>query len=381
VPARVVILGAGFGGLELSRLLSDELGDDVQIILLDQNDSFMVGFSKFDILFGRAPAPELRMYYRDLGIDRVRFLQERVTAVDPSGRTATTDEGTYEGDFLVVAMGAQYAPEATPGFVEGGHEFYSVAGAERMAGAIDSFSSGSLVFGVLGVPYKCPPAPYEFMFLLHDRLAERGVRDEVEISFFNPMPSPLPPSPEISEAMMSGMTERGIAYEFGHRVKSIDPSSLVAELGDGREVGYDLFVGVPVHRVPDVVEASGLTEGGTDGWIKVDPRSLETPFEGVYAVGDCADPPVPRAGTFAESGAATVAAHIVSKVRGEEFRAPFSGRGTCYVELGGGQVAKVEADFLSGPKPILDFVTGSNELGAEKARFLTDRRSRWFGSR
>jgi sulfide:quinone oxidoreductase len=199
------------------------------------------------------------------------------------------------------------------------------------------------------------------------------------ISFFNPMPSPLPPSPEISEAIIAGLDERGVAHEFSSSVKGIDPAAKVARLGDDREVPYDLFVGIPVHRVPDVVQASGLTEGGNDGWVKVDPATLETPHPGVYAVGDCADPPVPRAGTFAEDGAAVLAERIAARVRGTGPGARFAGRGTCYIEFGRGEVGKVVANFLGGPKPVLDFGRPSKELASEKLDFVADRRARWFG--
>ena len=374
-----MVLGAGFGGLELSRRLSDELGDEVRVTLVDRNDGFTIGFSKFEILFeGRDPA-DVRYAYRDISMPGVEFRREEITSIDAAKRHVTTDGGSYEADYLVVALGADYAPEATPGFVEDGYEFYSIAGAQRLRDHLPSVQGGKVVVAVLGVPYKCPPGPYEFLFLLHDRLTERGIRDSFEISFFNPMPAPLPPSPETSEAIRQGMTDRGIPFEFGHRVAEIDPGKKVARFGDGREVPYDLFVGIPVHRVPDVVQASGLTKDGNDGWVKVDQETLETPYRGVYAIGDCADAPVPRAGVFAEDAAKIAAADIIAKIRRDDRPGRYKGLGTCYLEFGGGKVGKVVADFLSGPKPELEFVEPSLDFRRDKEEFATSRRARWFG--
>ena len=157
----VVILGAGFGGLELASRLSDTIADDVRVTLIDQNDSFTFGFSKLDILFGRTDAAAARIHYRDIAKPGIEFRQERVTSIDPAARHVTTDRGSYRADILVVALGAEYDTAATPGFVEGGHEYYSVAGAERMRDALPTFTGGTILIAVLGQPFKCPPAPFE----------------------------------------------------------------------------------------------------------------------------------------------------------------------------------------------------------------------------
>jgi sulfide:quinone oxidoreductase len=374
----VLILGAGFAGLELSTRLSASMGDEVQVTLIDAGDSFVFGFSKLDILFGHKTRDDVRLYYRDIAKKGVEFRRERVTSIDPANRRVTTDANTYEPDVLVVALGAEYEPDATPGFVEDGHEFYSIEGAERLRDALAGFREGSIVIAILKPPFKCPPAPFEAAFLLHDHLTAAGVRDRVEIRMFSPMPSPIPVSAETSEAIVAGLGERGIEIEFGRRVTGIDPSGKTAELDDGRRIPYDLFVGIPKHRVPQVVEASGLTAGGADGWVHVDPRNLRTPFDGVYALGDCADAPVPRAGVFAESAARAVADDIAARLHGGELTSPFDGRGSCYIEFGGGLVGKVDADFLSGPAPIAPFIPPSEAIAREKAEFAASRKLRWF---
>lgn len=375
----VVVLGAGFGGLELAARLSESLSDGVHVTLIDQSDSFIFGFSKLEILFGRRTRGEVSCPYRDISRPAVEFRQERVTSIDPSTRRVVTDGGAYEADFLAVALGADYDPDATPGFVLDGHEYYSVAGAERLREVLPAFSGGRVLIAILGVPFKCPPAPYEGALLLHDYLVERGVRGATRIQVISPMDSPVPVSPETSAAIVRAFGERDIGYTPGRRVRGLDPAAHVARLKTG-DLPYDLFIGIPVHRAPAVVQASGLTAGGNDGWVAVDPRNLATRFPRVYALGDCADAPVPRAGVFAETAARAVADDIAAKVHGSGAIDPYDGKGSCYVEFGKGLVGKVDADFLSGPSPTAPFLGPSRALADEKDRFAAVRRRRWFGA-
>jgi sulfide:quinone oxidoreductase len=375
----VLVLGAGFAGLELATRLHEGVPGEVGVTLIDAADSFVFGFSKLDIMLGRETTDEVRSYYRDISMSSVEFRQERVTSIDPANRRVTTDRNTYEPDILVVALGAEYDPEATPGFVEDGHTFYSVEGAERLRDALPWVDSGRVVIAILSAPFKCPPAPFEGAFLLHEYFSDRGARDAIDMSLVSPLPSPIPVSPEASAAIVRGLDERRIAHTFGHRVTSLDPSTKVAQVSDGSSIPYDMLIGIPRHRVPDVVEGSGLTAGGADGWVHVDPRNLATPHPGVYAVGDLADAPVPRAGVFAEAAARAVADDIIAGLQGAELAAPFDGRGACYIEFGGGQVGKVDADFLTGPAPSAPFVAPTAALAEEKARYAADRRRRWFG--
>ena len=206
----------------------------------------------------------------------------------------TTDAGTHAGDVLVVALGADYDYAATPGLTVD-EEFYSVVGAERMAAKIAAFTEGRAVVGVCGAPFKCPPAPSECALLLHDHLTERGVRDRCEIDVVIPFSKPVPPSPDTSEALLAAFEERGIRFVSERRVAALEPGTAV--LDDGSRLDYDLFLGVPKHRAPDVVLASPLAE---DDYVPVDSGTLATRFPGVYAVGDVATIGVPKAGVFSE---------------------------------------------------------------------------------
>jgi sulfide:quinone oxidoreductase len=373
----VLILGAGFAGLELAARLSGSLGDEVQVTLLDQNDSFSFGFSKLDIMFGRKATPDVRLHYRDISKQGVEFRQERVTSIDPEKRRVTTDEGSYDADFLAVALGADYDFAATPGFEEGGFEYYSIAGAERLREVIPDFDSGTILMAILGHPYKCPPAPFEGALLLHDHLVKRGVRGAVEIRVIGPMAAPVPITGEVSRQILGALEERGIEYVPEQLVTSVDAGSGDARLASGGSEPYDLLIGVPVHRPPAVVESSGLV---VDGWVPVDHTNLRTRFPDVYALGDVSGAPVAKAGVFAEAAARVVADDIAARLHGGELERPYEGAGSCYIEFGGGMVGKVEANFLGGPKPTARLVGPSRELAAEKEQFGSTRRERWFGA-
>jgi sulfide:quinone oxidoreductase len=374
VGARIVVLGAGFGGLELATVLSDALGDEAGVTLIDENEAFVFGYAKLDVLFGKATLDEVSLRYADIAKPGVRFVRERITAIDPDARRVTTDRAVHEADVLVVALGADYDLDATPGVGES--EFYSVAGAARMRDAIPGFTRGHAVVGVCGAPFKCPPAPSEAALLLHDHLAARGVRDDCEISLVMPFDVPVPPSPDTSAALLEAFAEREIRFVPGRRVTSLEPARGVAALDDGSELPCDLFLGVPRHRAPRVVLESGMAE---DGYVPVDSRTLRTRFPDVYAVGDVATVGVPKAGVFSEGAARVVAAAILARLQGGDEPPPYDGRGGCYIEFGGGTVGKVEVDFLSGPKPTGTFRAPSAALAAEKEHFGSSRRARWFG--
>ena len=181
METRILVLGAGFAGLELATVVSDALGEDAGITLIDASEAFVFGYAKLDVMFGRSAPDSVRLPYSSFRKPGVRFLRETVRSIDPAARRVTTDAGVHEADVLVVALGADYDFDATPGLVEGGNEFYSVAGAERLRELLPVFDRGHAVVGVCGAPFKCPPAPSEAALLLHDLLVRRGVRDACEI--------------------------------------------------------------------------------------------------------------------------------------------------------------------------------------------------------
>jgi sulfide:quinone oxidoreductase len=375
MPTRVVILGAGFGGLELSTRLSEELAEEVEVTLIDQNDAFVFGFSKLDVMFGHRTAEDVRLPYGRIAKPGVTFRQESVQAIDPVAKRVVTDRGTYDADILVVALGADYDLLATPGLIEYGHEFYSPKGAAETREMLADFAGGKVIIAVLGGFFKCPPAPYETAFMLHDFLNERGLRDASSIHVVTTMPKPIPISDEVSDAIIGYLDQRGIEHSHATWVASIEDRQV--HLKDGPSLPCDLLLAIPVHCAPPVVVESGLTD---EGWIAVDKATLATKFPDVYAVGDVASAPLPRAGVVAEGEASTVADVLIQRLRGGPAPAPFDGELICLAEGGDGLVFKVNANFLSGPAPVVGRFAPPSEANAEEKReFGATRRRRWFG--
>ena len=376
----ILILGAGFGGLEAASILRERLDDSHRITLIDKNDHFIIGFSKFEVMFGRQTAGQVKAYYADLAHDGVEFIRDTIETIDPERRTVTTRSASFGYDHLIVGLGAELVPEATPGFVEGGYEFYSLAGAERLYPVLDGFTAGTILLSVFGKPYKCPPAPFEAAFQLHDFFTAKGVRDAIELKMLIPAPVPMPNARGATEQLRRRFKERNITLLTEHKVTGLDPAAKLAQVQGREPLAYHLFIGVPLHRAPQVVRDSALGQGG---WIKVNRDTLATGFENVYAVGDVTQIPVgdvavPKAGAFAEAAARVVASNIVHKITGQGRPVTFEAAGTCFLEFGGRQVAQISANYLGGPEPQAVLEGPSEALRAGKENFEHVRLRRWF---
>jgi sulfide:quinone oxidoreductase len=376
---KVLILGAGFGGLELASRLTERLRDQVQVTLIDKSDFFILGYAKLEVLFGKKKPEEIKSYYKNLS-SSIDFRMEEILSIDPERCIVHTNASIYEAEILVIALGADLKIDATPGLAQHGYEFYSLPGVERLAPVLRQFQSGIALISVLGMPYKCPPAPFETALRLHDYLTSRGIRKNVSIRVSSPTPSLLPISKEGSQTILRLFQEREIEFLPGHAVTSIDGTSKQVNVKDRDPLPYDLLMAVPVHTVPRVVADSGLAQGG---WVPVNIKNLETRFKNVYAIGDVTKIPVgsgavPKAGAFADRGAQTVADEIIYRITGAGSPGHFDGRGTCFLEFGDGAVAKVEANFLGGPTPEVRFIGPSHEFLPDKEEFGSNRTKRWF---
>lgn len=373
---RVLILGAGFGGLQLSARLSEEFGEDAEVTLIDRADGFVFGFSKLDVMFGRTTPEAVHHQYADVVKPGVRFVQTTVHAIDPVTKRIETDAGTFDTDILVIALGADLDPAATPGLLEAGHEFYTPEAAFALRQVLADFPGGRVIVGVTSTPFKCPPAPSETALLMHDFLTERGIRDRSEIALVMPLGAPIPPSPAASSAILAAFAERGIAWHPNTLITRLDPDRKVAVTAEGGELEFDLFIGVPKHQVPSVVARSGIC---VDGWIRVDPLTLQTRYDDVYAVGDVTSVGTPKAGVFSEGQADVVADAIIARARDAQTSSTYDGTGICYLEFGAEEVARVEVTFVSGQAPYGSFDGPSAERARDKQVFGTSRAQRWFG--
>lgn len=374
----ILILGAGFGGLEAATGLRERLDDSHKITLVDKNDSFVIGFNKFDVMFGRRSAESVKSYYKDLAAAGVDFVRGEVREIDLISKRVVVDSAEFAYDYLIIALGADLALEATPGLVSGGHHFYSLEGAEKLRPVIENFTGGTILISILGAPYKCPPAPFEAAFQLHDLFTAKGIRDNTNIKVLTPAPRALPVSPTGTVEVERRLKERDIPLLTGHKVTSLDPENKQAIIEDHDPMNYALFIGVPLHVPPRVVRESAF-----GGWIMVNHDNLETEFHNVYAVGDVTKIPVgegavPKAGAFAEGAAKEVVKDIVNKILGRNDPVKYEGIGACLLEFGAGEIARLEANFLASDTPGVVLVGPSADFRRDKIDFETSRKGRWF---
>jgi sulfide:quinone oxidoreductase len=270
-----------------------------------------------------------------------------------------------------------------PGFAAA-HNLYDARAVPALAAALDAFAGGRILLAISSMPFKCPAAPYEAAMVIASLLERRGVRDGTEIELTTPEPRPLPVAPASCSAdLLLHVKSKGIAFAPDHRPKAVHADRREVEYENGARKTYDLLIGVPVHRAPAVVREAGLTDAS--GWVPVDPRTLETPHRGVFAVGDVntiklpVGKPLPKAGVFAEAQAKVVAANIAADLLGRAAADAFDGRGSCFVELGDGIATAVQGEFYASPEPVVRLAMPTREALAEKERFETDRLRAWFG--
>jgi sulfide:quinone oxidoreductase len=306
-------------------------------------------------------------------------VQGEITSIDPAARAAVVDGQRLEGDALLIALGAEHAPAAIPGFGEHVVNVYDRAALPRAREALRRFGGGRLGIGIFGSPYTCPPAPFEMACLIRESLAARGVVADVEV--FSPAAMTLPVlGPTSCSIIEERLAELGVTFLAGHKPLSVEAGVVHF---DGHTLEYDLLFGVPPHRCPRVLAQSELVEGAS--WIRIDPATLETRLPAVYAIGDCTEIPLahglplPKAGVFAEAQGIVVAERIAAALGGPPSTSTFTGDGYCYLEVGGGRAMRVAGDFLAAPAPAVRVEEPTPEAFAAKRAFETDRLRAWFG--
>jgi len=380
VTKHILILGGGFGGLAAANTLRRTLGSDNKVTMVDRQTLFFMGLTKLWILDGRRQVGENagdRNAMVKRGID---FIEGEVTAIRPNDKQVNVGKHKLSYDYLIIALGADYSPESTPGFQKYATNLYTESGCSQIRDKLRSFDKGTLTILVCGLPFKCPPAPYETAMIIDEVLRKRNVRERVKVQVITPEQHPLTIlGPEAGKKVTSLLAERGIAFHPSQKVKEIRGKSVLTE---SAEIGHDLVFAIPVHVAPRVLKDSGLVD--QSGWVPVDPATMSTAAPGVFAVGDCAGTKVPkgqmlpRAGILAEEQGKVAAENIISEIQGKQPSAKFDGAGVCYMEVGDGKAAPVRANFYDQPAPTWEFTPPSVEGYREKHRFLTERMSAWF---
>ena len=356
--AEIVIIGGGVGGVVAAKRLRRSLGGGHRITVLDRARDHLFQPSLLWVADGTRRPERLSRPLSRLNRRGVSFRLGAVRGLDMNARRVRLDDGEVPYDYLLLSPGAELRPEALPGLAKGGRNLYTLDGAVGLDADLSRFQSGRLVVLVAAMPFKCPAAPYEAAMLLEARVRAQGVRGRCEVAVYTPEPQPMPVAgPALGAAVREMLASRGIDYFPGHKAVAVEPSSRTIRFETGDVARYDLLAYVPPHAAPAFVVDAGLAPAG--GWVKVDPKTLATPFERVWAVGDVTGIPLangkslPKAGVFAEGQAEVVARNIAALVRGVAPAAEFGGEGACFVEMGGGRAGYATGNFYATPDPVV----------------------------
>lgn len=352
----VVVLGGGTGGLVAARRLRRRLDPADRVVVIDRSPTFQFAPSFLWVMTGARRPAQISADRGRLRRAGIEILHAGALEIDPTGRRIKTTESEVSFDRLVIALGAELAPDMLDGFGDTAHNVYTLDGATAAAGALGRFDGGRVAVVVSRLPYKCPAAPYETAFLAEALLRRRGVRDRTTIDIYTPEPFPMPTAgPVLGQALAGMLAERGITLHAETSVERIDPHANQLVLSGGERADYDLLLGIPPHRSPEVARTSGLAAEA--GFLPVDPATLATSADGVYAIGDITAIPIaggkflPKAGVFAEAEADVVATNIAAELTGRHADATFDGSGACFVELGDGRAAFAGGDFYGADGP------------------------------
>jgi sulfide:quinone oxidoreductase len=374
--ASILILGGGFGGLAAANELRARLPDNHDVTVVAADDRFYTGFAKLWDLVGTRPLEQGTASLLALEQRGIHFVQARITKIDPAERRVETEVGSFDADFLLVALGAGPGPEQFLHLQGPAHDLYDANELPEMRADLAQLDAGTLVLAILGAPYKCPPAPYEAAFLLDEHLRGRGVRDAIELVVTTPQPMTLPAAgPEVSQFVADTLEDQGIELRTEQSVQAIDVDTRKVSFADGGQLQYTLLLEVP-QAVPPQVVAASARGGGGGGWIQPDRETLLTRFERVYAAGDCTASPPPKAGIFAEAEARVAARNIASEIDGGPGDR-FDGTGYCFLEFPGQRASALEGHFFAQP-PEVHLAEPDTETFVRKQAFESERLRDWL---
>ncbi|HKG71969.1 MAG TPA: FAD/NAD(P)-binding oxidoreductase [Nitrososphaeraceae archaeon] len=395
---QVLILGGGFGGLASANLLRKSLPrKECQITVIEKNQYFIMGIVNLWILSGSRRLEDSQIPLNKLEGKGIRFLNDEITGIDPSENSITTARTTHnklEYDYLIVALGAELAPELIDGFDDYGNCFNVYDGHQvpSLREKILSLKVGRIVICIADIPYKCPPAPYEVSLLINDMLIKNGTRNSIDLDVYGPTPISLPVAgANVSRDVVNLLNDNHVMFHPLHKIKKVLDKKTV-EFENGNKTSYDLLIVIPPHQVPQVIKNSELLRDGAQRWINVDRFTLRTKYKNVFAIGDVTEirldngMTIPKAGIFAEGEAKVVSQQIIDEIKNNKsgnnsktaHTSKFDGKGFCFMEAGDKKAGYIDADFYNEGGPTIRLDPPSDELYQKKLDFVNSRLNEWF---
>ena len=375
----IVILGGGFGGLSTAQQLRRVLPPEHRVVVVERKNTFSL--CSFNMRFMAGEIEDQREVERalsGLAAKGIEWVNGEILEVDPAARRVRTSAVTLEGDYLIIALGADKDGSGIPGFAESAYNLYDANEALLIYKPLQELDAGRAIVLVCRSPFSCPSAPYEAAFLMESAFRSKGNRERVEVAIYTPELKPMAGAgPAMGDAVIGMLKERDIKFNPQQKVQRLESGSRTIVF-EGGEVSYDLLVGIPPHAAPKVVQETGLTD--ETGWIPVAIDTLETRYPGVYALGDVtsARQPnptglfLPKAGVFADEQSRVVAANIAAEIKGEDKPKRYDGKGFCYIAVGEGLAAYGSGDFYGYPGPRVYLEPPSERHHEEKKQLELD---------
>jgi len=358
----VLIIGGGIGGLVTANRLRQLLPRQYHIVLVEKNEQHSFAPSFLWLMTGERRPEQISRPLRQMVRPGVKIVQAQVGSVDPVNQRVTLGGSQLAYDYLVLALGAELAPEAIPGLAEAAYTFYTLEGTVKLRDALKTFGGGTIAVVVSAVPYKCPGAPHEAAMLIADLFRRKGMAEKVDVHLFTPEPQPMPVAgPALGEAVKQMLTTKGVSFHPLHKLTSVSPQSQELSFEGKEPFHYDLLAAIPPHRAPRLLKEAGLTNEA--GWVPVDRATLKTRYENIYALGDVTALPIPgrwkpdvpmalpKAGVFAHAQGLVVARRLADEIKGIAAKETFCGGGYCMLEVGESLAGFASGDFFAEPAP------------------------------
>ncbi len=376
----VVILGGGFGGLSSANELRNTLSSSqVKITVIDKKDWFMVGFAKLWIINGTRTFENSIGSLNELSKKEINFIKEEILEINFQNKNIKTESQNISFDFLIISTGAVLAPQKIPGLIQNGFNLYDHDQLLEIRDKLESIESGKIAISIMGMPYKCPPAPFEASLLIDSMLRKRGVRDSIQIDFYSPAPITLPAAgSEVSKKILELVNSEKITFHNSCKIKSVESKKLIFE---NSEADFDILLAIPPHIASKIIYDSDLAK--EPGFIPID-RDCKTSFENIFAIGDVTiltvgeKMAVPKAGIFAEGEGITVAKKIISIIQLKEETVLFDGKGGCFIESGKDTASILEVDMFTNSKPSTNLSESTSDNLSKKKEFEKERLSKWL---
>lgn len=379
----ILILGGGIGGVVTATRLRKKLPREHRVVLVERESNYVFQPSLLWLMTGTRTSEKISRPLGKLDKLGVERIQGEVENIDPENKTVQVSGQTLNADYLVIALGAELAPQSIPGLAEAGHNFYTLAGAESLRDAHIKLREGRIVVLVSAIPFKCPAAPYEAAMLLEYDCRKRKIRDSVKLDLYSPEPGPMGVAgPEVSKQVRQLVEAKDIGYHPEHTVTEVDTANKCIHFANGAQAEFDLLAYVPPHQAPQVVIDAGLTGKAT--WVPVNRDTLETSFPAVYAIGDVTGimlsmgKPLPKAGVFAHGEAKVVASNLIHEITGKGAPKTFNGHGECFIETGDGKAGLGRGNFYAEPTPQIKLNKPSRTIHLGKVAFEKYWLFEWF---